>query len=64
MLAIFVNYFSGILKNAKISEQEFIISEEDIIIEQETRSQISKTIIAVLEELTNNQKERKRVDHY
>ncbi len=42
---------------SKIPEKEFILSQEDIIIEQETRSQISKTIITVLEELTNKQKE-------
>lgn len=42
---------------SKIPEKEFIISQEDIIIEQETRSQISKTIITVLEELTDKQKE-------
>ena len=42
---------------SKISEKEFILSQEDIIIEQESRSQISKTIITVLEELTDKQKE-------
>ncbi|MCK5134942.1 MAG: sigma-70 family RNA polymerase sigma factor [Bacteroidales bacterium] len=41
----------------RIPDKEFIISQEDIIIEQETRSQISKTIITVLEELTDKQKE-------
>ena len=51
-----INYFS--LKDIdKIHEKEFIISQEDIIIEQETRSQIAKKIIIVLEELTDKQKE-------
>lgn len=43
--------------SSNIPEKEFIISHEDIIIEQETRSQISKTIVAVLEGLTDKQKE-------
>ena len=38
-------------------EKELIISHEDIIIEQEIRSQISKTILTILEELTDKQKE-------
>lgn len=42
---------------SKMPEKEFILSQEDVIIEQETRSQISKTIITVLEELTDKQKE-------
>jgi RNA polymerase sigma factor (sigma-70 family) len=51
-----ISFFS--LKDiCEIPEKEFIISEEDIIIEQETRSQISKTINSVLEELTDKQKE-------
>lgn len=44
-------------ESSNIPEKEFIISHEDIIIERETRSQISKTILAVLEELTDRQKE-------
>lgn len=43
--------------SSRIPDKEFIISQEDIIIEQETRSQVSKTIITVLEELTDKQKE-------
>lgn len=43
--------------SSRIPDKAFIISQEDIIIEQETRSQISKTIITVLEELTDKQKE-------
>ncbi len=43
--------------SSRIPDKEFIISQEDIIIEQETRSQISKKIITVLEELTDKQKE-------
>ena len=51
-----ISFFS--LKDiSKIPEKEFVLSEEDIIIEQENRSQISKIINNVLEELTDKQKE-------
>ena len=42
---------------SQIPEKEFVVSQEDIIIEKETRSQISTTILTVLEELTDKQKE-------
>ena len=51
-----ISFFS-IKDISKIPEKKFIISEEDVVIEQETRSQISKKIIIVLEELTDKQKE-------
>ncbi|MEN8227961.1 MAG: sigma-70 family RNA polymerase sigma factor [Bacteroidota bacterium] len=46
------------LKDSReLPEKELIISHEDMIIEQEIKSQISKTIHIVLEELTEKQKE-------
>ena len=42
---------------SQIPEKEFVVSQEDIIIEKETRSQISTTILTVFEELTDKQKE-------
>ena len=51
-----IRFFS--LKDiSEFPEKEFIIPQEDVIIEQETRSQISKEIIAVIEKLTDKQKE-------
>lgn len=41
----------------QLPDKSFIISHEDVIIEEETRLQMSKTISAVLEELTDRQKE-------
>lgn len=40
-----------------VPDKAFIISHEDILIEEETKAQISKTIVAVLEELSDKQKE-------
>ena len=41
----------------RIPDKAFVISHEDIIIEEETQEQISKTIVAILDELTDKQKE-------
>jgi RNA polymerase sigma factor (sigma-70 family) len=41
----------------QLPDKSFIISHEDVIIEEETRLQMSKTISVVLEELTDRQKE-------
>ena len=43
--------------STQLPDKSFVISHEDVIIEEETRSQISKAIGAVLEELTDRQKE-------
>ena len=51
-----INFFS-LDDISKIPEKEFIISQEDLIIEKETKSQISKSISAILEDLTDKQKE-------
>ena len=40
-----------------VPDKAFIISHEDILIEEETKTQISKSIVAVLEELSDKQKE-------
>lgn len=40
-----------------VPDKAFIISHEDLLIEEETKAQISKTIVAVLEELSDKQKE-------
>jgi RNA polymerase sigma factor (sigma-70 family) len=42
---------------SQLPDKAFIISHEDVIIEEETRMKMSKTISAVLEELTDRQKE-------
>ena len=47
----------SLMESDKLPDKAFIISHEDVIIEQETRSQISKAIAAVHEELTDRQKE-------
>ena len=43
--------------SGQLPDKSFVISHEDVIIEEETRSQMSKAIGAVLEELTDRQKE-------
>jgi len=43
--------------SGQLPDKSFIISHEDVIIEEETRSKMSKTIGAILEELSDRQKE-------
>lgn len=45
------------MDNNKLPETEFIISQEDIIIERETKSEISQIFTDILENLTDKQKE-------
>ena len=43
--------------SGNVPDKAFVISHEDILIEQETKAKISKSILAVLEELSDKQKE-------